>query len=108
MKKTYLLLLLLLILVLAACSGSDQTTASNTEPVAQTTDAPKPISPTSEGTESEKLPAASGDISECTVVGLLPPIDPTQQAQFTAVSEDDWVKGPLDADVTIVEYSDFQ
>ncbi|MEA3438912.1 MAG: hypothetical protein U9R58_01370 [Chloroflexota bacterium] len=108
MKKTYLILLLLLILILAACSGTDQTTASNTEPAAQTTDTPKPISPTSEGTEPEKLPAASGDIDECTVVGLLPPIDPTQQALFPAVSEDDWVKGPQDADITIVEYSDFQ
>jgi len=45
---------------------------------------------------------------ECNVVGLLPPLDPTQEALFPPVSDEEWAKGADNPTLTIVEYSDFQ
>jgi hypothetical protein len=45
--------------------------------------------------------------SECTLVSSLP--DPPQEyAEVFAVTPDDWVLGPEDAAITIIEYGDFQ
>ena len=44
----------------------------------------------------------------CTVVSPRPTAGPTQQSLFPPVSADDWVKGPDSAQVTFIEYSDFQ
>jgi hypothetical protein len=45
---------------------------------------------------------------ECNVVSTDPTPDPTLAAIFPPVGEKDWVKGPADAAVTIVNYMDFQ
>jgi cyclophilin family peptidyl-prolyl cis-trans isomerase/protein-disulfide isomerase len=44
----------------------------------------------------------------CTVATLLPGADLAVVSVFPAVSEDDWVRGPNGAAVTLVEYADFQ
>ncbi len=44
----------------------------------------------------------------CTVESSLPAVDPVDAARFTAVTENDWILGPVDAKVTLLEYSDFQ
>jgi hypothetical protein len=46
--------------------------------------------------------------TSCTVVSMIPEPDPSIAALFPPITEDDWVKGPADAVVTILEYSDFQ
>jgi len=46
--------------------------------------------------------------SECTVVSSLPTPGPTEVSLFPVVTGADWVRGPLDAPVTFLEYSDFQ
>jgi hypothetical protein len=46
-------------------------------------------------------------VSECTLVSSLP--DPSQEyANIFSVTKDDWIIGPEDAAVTIIEYGDFQ
>ena len=44
----------------------------------------------------------------CTVVTRQPTPGPTEQALIPPVVEKDWNKGPEDAYITLVEYSDFQ
>jgi hypothetical protein len=44
----------------------------------------------------------------CTVVSVIPTAGPTEPSLFPPVSEADWVIGPETAEVTILEYSDFQ
>ena len=49
----------------------------------------------------------TGPTSECTLVSSLPESSP-EYADIFAVQDDDWVFGPEDAAVTIIEYGDFQ
>jgi len=44
----------------------------------------------------------------CTVVTKKPTPGPTAESIFPPVGDADWVKGPANARVTIIEYSDFQ
>lgn len=44
----------------------------------------------------------------CTVVSRKPTAGPTEQSQLPPPTERDWIKGPVDAYLTITEYSDFQ
>ena len=46
--------------------------------------------------------------ANCTVVSREPTPGPTEQSLIPPVSETDWVHGPEDAKVTIIEYGDFQ
>ena len=121
MRKQWLLLLVGLVLVLGACSGQEQSTATQTpepdvdvqvtetDPPADQADAADPPQAAATAAEDgEKIAASDGTVIECTVTSLLPEVDPTTQAIFPAVSSEEWAKGPEDATLTIVEYSDFQ
>lgn len=44
----------------------------------------------------------------CTAISPKPTPGPTEASLFPAVHAEEWVKGPPDASVTFVEYSDFQ
>jgi protein-disulfide isomerase len=46
--------------------------------------------------------------AECRVVNLLQAPDVTTQALYPPPSKSDWSKGPENAPVTFMEYSDFQ
>jgi hypothetical protein len=95
-------LLLLLSFLLAACRGASETEVDATAPPAETsvpTQQPQANTP-------RPSPVASGTLASCTVVSQ--PDNSEIEELFPPVSEEDWVKGPADARVTIMEYSDFQ
>jgi hypothetical protein len=107
MPKRLLVLFILLLVLLAACTGVEQTL----EPAASIPEEqpqPTEVEPT-EISEVE----AGGDVvpvgmqMECTLVSELPEA-PAELVAIFGVTEDDWVKGPETAALTIVEYSDFQ
>lgn len=114
MRKQWLVLLVGLILILGACTGEGQTTATQSpEPETdvqatevEDTDLPPDVATATP--ETGEITTGTSTTIECTVTGLLPEIDPTTQALFPAVSGEEWAKGPEDATLTIVEYSDFQ
>lgn len=85
-------LLFLLILALAACSPA-QGVPPTARP-ATSTAAPAVVAP-------KRQPG-------CTVVTRPSNSGPTQPSPLPAVGPEDWVKGPADASLTIIEYSDFQ
>ena len=59
-------------------------------------------------TEPETFLAEAGSSIECSVTSMLTAVDPTTQALFPQISEDEWKLGPEDAHLTIIDYSDFQ
>jgi cyclophilin family peptidyl-prolyl cis-trans isomerase/protein-disulfide isomerase len=88
----HLIWLIPLILVLGACKPATPAPATEVR-----------LTPTT-------MPAAAAASRQpgCTVVTRPSGLDPTQQSPIPEVGTDDWIKGPPDAPLTIVEYSDFQ
>lgn len=115
MKNRIFTLLILIILVASACSGSNggASQTSDTIPTTSppTTAASENLSTTQDEVENidpgstEKN--TSGLVSECTLVSSSRE-ENSEQAEIFAVTEDDWVLGPDDAAVTLIEYGDFQ
>jgi cyclophilin family peptidyl-prolyl cis-trans isomerase/protein-disulfide isomerase len=96
MRKYPMFILILLAAVLTGCLSAKET--------AQPTQSPVP-------TVVLDIPAASDDFSTnsgCTVVAVKPTPGPTPESPFMPVTEDEWTRGPVDAPITIIEYSDFQ
>jgi protein-disulfide isomerase len=100
MKKLYLFFMLLVAVGMVGCLPQEQATPAST---ATTEPRPTPTAVLSVPTESAFLPD-----SGCTVITKKPTPGPTAESIFPPVSKTDWVKGPEDAKVTIIEYSDFQ
>ena len=104
--------------LLAACQGAATPEAQPGTPAGQveafaTSEAAEPTEPAATGaptveTGASSAPATPSAQAQCTVVSGQPTPGPTQQSLFPPVGEDDWVKGPQDADITLIEYSDFQ
>jgi len=117
MQKRGLIAGLLLLLFLSACAGAAPETPRATDAATAVAGAPSieataAIESTSPALDAESTPtaaafSASGPAS-CTVVSTIPDPDPAIAALFAPITEDDWVQGPPDAVVTILEYSDFQ
>ena len=110
MFKKIFTLSLLLSVFLAACQSA--ATSPTALPVAEedagqtpATDSPAlpEVSPTPSTGEAE----VQGE-STCTVVSRQPTPGPTEESIVPPVSASDWVHGPEDAKVTIIEYGDFQ
>ncbi len=114
MMKKIITLILILVVFLVACQSAPTslTEASSTEadPAQIGEDAPSTelpplpeVSPTPAAEQTGNLGGAN-----CTVVSSQPEPGPTEQSIVSAVSEADWVHGPQDAEITIIEYGDFQ
>jgi cyclophilin family peptidyl-prolyl cis-trans isomerase/protein-disulfide isomerase len=113
MIKRIFFLVVFLALALTACqSASSQAnsyanngnpTAAATLPIAPAATATPPPSP------AQPSAAAAAEVPPgCTVVSAPPTPGPTQESLFPSVSASDWVRGPADASITIIEYADFQ
>jgi hypothetical protein len=100
MRKTILVLLVLISIALAGCLPQVQA-----PPTATATARSRPA-PTVVLTVPSQ--AALSPDSGCTVISRKPTPGPTAESIFPPVSDGDWVKGPANAKVTIIEYSDFQ
>lgn len=98
MPRKILSFLVLSTWLLAACA---QTPGAATPQVSQAADASPAVQNTA------VAPQASAPQSQCTVIALRPTPGPTEDAIIPPVGERDWTKGPADAYVTILEYSDF-
>ena len=115
----FVILLILTLFLLAACGPAGETPVSeDSTPQAES----QPTEPAIEEvtpTETEAVPtepaasetgggsSAADPQMECTLVSDQPDV-PAELVAIFGVTEDDWVKGPQTAAVTIVEYGDFQ
>jgi len=116
MRIRKLILWVFILLALTACGGAEKTSGNAVLETAVTeqaetvlTDLADEVSPVEVVEPEDGAPQASGDAltSECTLVSSLP--EPPQEfADLFAITEKDWVSGPADAAVTLIEYGDFQ
>ena len=117
--RKWIVLSLLLAGLLTACSPGEKSPALTLQPEPTETFSLKlPThtalpTPTSEVTATaaateEPLPISDEAMAGCTAKSLFPTPNPTMEALFPAVSDEDWVRGPETASVTLIEYSDFQ
>jgi len=125
MKSFKVLFLVLVLLTLTGCVGAEkvtleaatETSALESLPTDTVAATPKQeITPEveetpqdeMENTTSEATPVSGAlTASECTLVSSLPDA-PEEYAELFSVQEDDWVIGPDDAAITLIEYGDFQ
>ena len=122
-KKLLYTLPLLVVILLSACSGQAAavpTTALTAAPTTVPTTAATGVSPTTAPAAPQSaataaptalptLPVTTGPAA-CKVIDTLLPIVPADAKPTIPPVDDktDWVKGPADAPITIIEYSDFQ
>lgn len=121
MKTFKLMFLVLILLTLSACVGAEKVqvetpTVTAEEEVVESlpteTDAAAPQDkdePANEAETGAEPAQTSGEqlASECTLVSSLPE-PPQESAELFSIQEDDWVSGPEDAAITLIEYGDFQ
>jgi len=103
-KKNFLLLISTIALTLLAACSSQQVALTTPMPGADSGAAPLPAAAMDTASLANEafVPAA------CTVVKLVPTQGPTEESLFPSISDADWVLGPADAALTILEYSDLQ
>ena len=82
--------------VLAACAPGTAQVTSQVSPPALASPA---------ATQTAGIPGAQPG---CTVVSRQPTPNPTEQALIPSVVEGDWIKGAENAQITLLEYGDFQ
>lgn len=92
MKKSPIFGFALLAMLLAACGGAT--------PTAPETKASEPV------IEEEPAAIITSAAATCTAVSGVALTE--EESLFPEVTSSDWINGPQDATVTIVEYGDFQ
>jgi len=98
MRKLSLSLVVLAAILLTACKTASPTPEATAAPTQVVTDTAA-AAPTS---LPSKIPA------DCTVSPVLPAPDPAFVASLPPVTEQDWMLGPASAQVTLIEYTDYQ
>ena len=120
-RSKYLALAALAVLLLSACSGAVSPTATQAPATEQPTATDRPATATSPPEETATRPPATATEASPAATATEEPQPPTQEPQaatdtpepedvfaFLQVGPDEWVRGPADAPVTIIEYADFQ
>ena len=107
-KKIFTLSLILVVFLVACQSAATSPTADESDQGSQAETAteipPLPeVSPTPLAENAE----VRGE-EYCTVVSSQSASGATEESSVPSVSASDWVHGPEDAKVTIIEYGDFQ
>ena len=107
MSKRFLFLLLVFMFTLGACAqAGESTTASPTLEGASEIAPSATLDPAKavDGTPLAQAPV----LARCMPGGAKPTPNPTVEALLPSSLPNDWVKGPEDAVVSFIEYSDFQ
>jgi protein-disulfide isomerase len=111
-RVRHLALVALATLLLGACSSTVEPPATSTP--TQEPPAPSPATATdrptatSAPTETPSVPPPTATEPPQRATATQAPPTPTAAPSFLDVRPDDWVRGPSDAPVTIIEYSDYQ
>lgn len=115
MKKLLLIAFIFMAVVLAACQSSTPSEiaavtekAVTTQPPTAASDPTQPAEPVPTQASEDTAAKDSSVRMKCTVESFDPTPGPTEESIIPPVSESDWVHGPDTAEVTIIEYSDFQ
>jgi ABC-type glycerol-3-phosphate transport system substrate-binding protein len=118
MKRSGLIgLALLVALLLAACGNAAAPAATHTpteEPTATVEDTPTVPAPTGTKAELTETPTSQPQAADPTATSEANDGAAASDGEgedflaFLQVQPDDWVRGPDDAEVTIVEYADYQ
>lgn len=128
MKIIKVILLVLILFSLSACVGAEKVAVETaTSPLPTETLERLPTETAAAEATGEKTPqidetpldesenvvdegiqdTGEQPVSECTLVSSLPDA-PQEYAEIFSIREDDWVTGPEDAAITLIEYGDFQ
>lgn len=113
--RRLLIPIILFTMILAACQSSTPVATEipgETEPI-QNTEAPTHTAVNTETPQetvasTEEVASIDSPPPGCTVISPKPTPGPTEQSLFPPASKDDWIAGPDDAAITIIEYGDFQ
>ena len=111
MIKRVFFFVVILALALSACQGASPGANSNAydgNPTASATVPSSAPATTMPPPAQPSVAPAAAVPPGCTVVSAQPTPGPTQESLFPSVSASDWVRGPADASITIIEYADFQ
>jgi len=108
MKKKTTIITILVIFTITGCSTDLKSTIDETQAVPSPTVVEATSTEQAEPTNTPiTIETAAELVSECTVVSSLPgPED--EIPEVFSIKEDDWVIGPEDAAITLIEYGDFQ
>ncbi|MCE5209546.1 MAG: hypothetical protein LLG42_14705 [Chloroflexi bacterium] len=102
-KMSWLGLVLFFSLLVYGCAGQSATPEATNIPTAENTEVAAVATETSLPTE------VATEVVDCQPYNLLDEILPTENPNLPPVTEEgDHIKGPADAKLVILEYSDFQ